>query len=210
MTLFATRMAVVGTALGALASAALVPVAHAQPPPLVVVGFTSDPAPEGAPAASLPVDPSSVRAEMSRALRTFVVAPEAADAHGVAPQVVARVHFTATETRVTVERPGTPNTNEASQALTFRGRLTQGRLVALVLALMGPLVLPEPRTGVDVRVNPYHDSGPAVARADATELAAIPPRSPTAFYSPNPYRVGVATLPPFERPPMSNGQNPYR
>ena len=89
MTLFATRMAVVGTALGALASAALMPVAHAQPPPLVVVGFTSDPAPEGAPAATLPVDPSSVRAEMSRALRTFVVAPEAADAHGVAPQVVA-------------------------------------------------------------------------------------------------------------------------
>ena len=150
------------------------------------------------------IDASAVRLELARTLRAFVVATESADAFGVPPSATITVALTAQQAVISILVVATPDHPAVQQTLTFEGDITHPRLVALLLALVGPSVNIPADGGMNVRVNPYRDATPARTRPEPER-----PRTVVTFLVPNPYRSRDAAS-TRRQPAMELIENPYR
>lgn len=150
------------------------------------------------------IDAAELRLELARTLQAFVVAANSAEAFGVPPSVVISVALSPGQASVVIQVAATPERPASQQTLAFGGELTQPRLVALLLALVGPAVNVPSSNGMDVRVNPYRDSTPARTRPEP-----LRPRTAVTFLVPNPYRTRDVSD-TRRQPPMAISENPYR
>lgn len=172
---------------------------------LVVLDVTLVPAADGSAAAPVPgIDASELRLELARTLRAFVVGAESAAAFGVPPSAVITVALSPGQASVVIHVAATSERPASQQTLAFEGELTQPRLVALLLALVGPAITVSSSNGMDVRVNPYRDSTPARTRPEP-----LRPRTAVTFLVPNPYRTRDVSG-THRAPPMAISENPYR
>jgi hypothetical protein len=191
--------------VGLLALVACAPaaVARAQPDLVVLDVSVAQPVADGDAPVPL-VDAAALRLELARTMHAFVVASESAEVLEVPPVASISIALSPGQAVIAIHMAATADGPASDQSLAFEGQLTQARLVALLLALVGPSVNVPSSNGMDVRVNPYRDATPARTRPEPHR-----PRMAVTFLVPNPYRGRHAEglQPPR---PMALSENPYR
>jgi hypothetical protein len=191
--------------VGLLALVAWAPTAvvQAQAELVVLDVSVAQPAADGDTPVPL-VDAAALRLELARTMHALVVASESAEAFEVPPVASISIALSPGHALIAIHMAATADRPASDQSLAFEGELNQARLVALLLALVGPSVNMPSSSGMDVRVNPYRDATPPRTRPEP-----LRPRMAMTFLVPNPYRGrhAVRLQPPR---PMALSENPYR